>query len=139
MRVSIFFGKTRAFVYTFDARGFLSFTHFVCLFVFVFVCIFVFVYKTNFDLETMPLVVIVGTPCAGKSTFAKHLLDSLKHPDVELISDEHFFERSHPRNVVYKGVLSLSLSCSNSFLINLLKCKNLIKYFVHFFFIRKNR
>lgn len=52
----------------------------------------------------MPLVVLVGTPCSGKSHCAQYLKSYFEKlaKNVVLISDENYL-MTHQRNSVFKG------------------------------------
>lgn len=52
----------------------------------------------------MPLIVLVGTPCSGKSYCSEHLKHHFekKNKNVVLISDENYFQ-TNQRNSVFKG------------------------------------
>ena len=58
----------------------------------------------------MPLIVLVGTPCSGKSHCAQHLKDYFErlNKNVVLISDESYL-MTDQRNSVFKGLRFVQL------------------------------
>lgn len=66
----------------------------------------------------MPLIVLVGTPCSGKSYCSEHLKHHFekKNKNVVLISDENYFQ-TNQRNSVFKGrlygspILLIKINC----------------------------